>query len=360
MLIYLIIFILLVILSVEFELNTFRKKYWLWGIAILLALFAGFRGVEVSKDYYTYQRMFDFYNELRSEGLLLANFEPGFSLIIILFKSFFEVNYGLAIMLFFAIASVFLKVYSFNKIAFNPFLLILFYYSTYYFLHEMTQIRVGLAVSVFFMGLPLYLNGKKLYFFLCILLATAFHYSAILFLLIYLLDSKYLTRTVLGFMLLASVVLGFYKLPLLGLLGDIAIADLSPKLSHYTEVVEAGVASSINVFNSANLLTMVVCLFYIVFISEKQLINDRLLNLSLKFTVFSVFILSFLSGVPTLSYRVSELFGVMSILVFTSLHRYFPFGKLNILVTITVASLLFYITVFHGDLIMPYSVIQIK
>lgn len=359
MAIYLFIFGLLTVLTVEYELRIFEKKNVLIIITVLLGLFAGLKGAEVSKDYFTYQRMFDYINELRSDRFF-SNYEPGFSLIVVGARHLFSVNYGVAIMLFFAIASVSLKIFSFNKLSVNPFLVILFYYSTIFFLHEMTQIRIGLSASIFFFGLYHYLQGRKLLYFFLILIAASFHYSAILYLLIFALDNRHLTKVFLVGGLIAAVILGFYKIPFLGLIGNIDIAELSPKLGHYTDIVEEGIAPSINVFNVSNLVTIAFCLYLIIAVPQKIITENKLLNLSLKFVVFSIFMLSFLSGIPTISFRVSELFTIMSIFVFASLQRYLPFKKWNIFITVGIAGLLFYISVFHGDLVKPYSIIEFK
>ncbi len=293
------------------------------------------------------------------KGGILPLLEPGFSGLVIFFRKIFQVNYGLALMLFFGLASVLLKTISIKHFSFNPYLVILFYYSHYFLLHEMTQIRIGLASAIFFVSLIFYLKGNKKAFILMILVATFFHYSAIMYFLILLFDPKKFSKYIYSSILGISILLGYLKIPLLNFLGNFDTSDISVRLSNYTSYVENGYSQSVNVFNILNLINIACCFYYIIFIPKLKLIEDKSLILFLKCNILSIFLLSFLSGVPSLAFRFSELFGTLSIFVFASLIRYLPFKKFNIIITLSIAFIIFYVIVFHLTLLSPYHIITI-
>ncbi len=362
MLVYIVLFIFLMMLAGEYELEPFKNNVFLVFIILLLGGFAGFRGTDTSRDYESYQIIFDNIYEIRSNDFdhIFPILEPGFTGIVLIFRSLFIYDYVLAIMLFYGLTTVSLKILSIKKLSVNPYLVILFYYSQYYFLHEMTQIRIGLASAILLIAVIFYLKGNKLTFALLTIVAVFFHYSAILYLLILFLNSRHFNKIVYSGILGISIVFGFLQIPLANYLDIFIPTNLPGRLANYAVIVENGLAENINVFNVLNLLNIVVCLYFIIFISKEKLLSDKPLVLFLKCNIIAILFLSFLSGVPSLAFRVSELFGLMSIFVYASLVNYLPFGKLNILIIILIASIVFYSTVFHADLIRPYYIAKLR
>ena len=328
---------------------------------VLLTFMAGFRGPDVGKDYEGYQYVFDtIYDMVGQKDIFVPILEPGFTAIVLVFRALFDTNYGLTIMLFFALTSVVLKTISFKELSFNPYMVLLFYYSHFFFLHEMTQIRIGFASAIFFIALIYYLRGNKRLFIILILGATFFHYSALIYLVVLFFDPRNLNKYIYGIVLALSMILGYLKLPLLNFMGNLDPSDVSQRLSNYTYLVESGNAQSVNVFNVLNLLNIACCLFFLFLTPGQKLRDDKALTLFLKCNILSIFLLSLLSGVPSLSFRFSELFGIVSMFVFASLARYLPFKKLNIFITVMIAIVIFYVIVFHLDLLKPYYIINVK
>lgn len=361
MVIYIAYFAFFVVLAVQYELKPFRNNLFLILSVLLLGLLAGLRGPEVSRDYETYQLNFDLIKDVSQKSdVFTPLLEPGFTGIVMVFRFLFTYNYGLAIMLFFGIVSVLLKTISFKHLSVNPYFVILFYYSHYFLLHEMTQIRIGLASAIFFVSLIYYIKGNRRAFVMLILIATFFHYSAIMYLLLLLFDSRYFNKYVYSVVLGLALILGVLKIPLLNYLGTFDLGSISTRLGTYAYFVESGNAESINVFNTLNLMNIAASLYLIIFIPNQKLIEDKPLTLFLKCNILSIFLLSFLSGVPSLAFRFSELFGLVSMFIFASLARYLPFAKFNTLITVLMASVMFYIIVFHLDLLHPYYIIDIK
>ncbi|HWH63879.1 MAG TPA: hypothetical protein VNS50_11420, partial [Ginsengibacter sp.] len=99
MIIYFIYFIVLAVIAIEYELNPFKSNILLIFIGLSLALLAGLRGQEVSRDYLPYQYAFDNMQDFigNQSTTNFGIYEPGFIGIVILFKFFFVQNYGAAI-----------------------------------------------------------------------------------------------------------------------------------------------------------------------------------------------------------------------------------------------------------------------
>jgi hypothetical protein len=152
-------------------------------------------------------------------------------------------------------------------------------------------------------------------------------------------------------------VLGFVKLPLLNVFSSFDPSDVSSKLNSYVELSEN---VTINVFNSLNICN-ILCCFYLLFMVNKEILAaDKRLILFLKCNIFSIFLLSFLSGAPAFSLRFSQLFSIAQIFVFPYLVKYLPVKKLNVFLLVLVAGLFFYVAQFYGHLLNPYKISTIK
>jgi len=360
MVVYLLYFIFLTILAIQYEFIPFKNNYLVIAVLFLLALLAGLRGIDVSRDYYNYRYIFENVYDLTGDGLnYLTIFEPGFISIIIFFRTIFEYNYVVAIMLFYAFSSLLLKIYAINRLSINPYLSILFYFSYYFLVQEMTQIRIGLASGIFLISLIPFLKGKRITFTCLILLATLFHYSAIFYLLLLIFKTTKFNKTLYSLALVLSVILGIVKLPLLSLLGNFDPSNLSGKLNSYIEISESG-GATINVFNSLNICNILCCVYLIFFVNKEIFASDSRLVLFLKCNILSIFLLSFLAGVPTVSLRFNQLFGITQIFLIPYLTRYLPAKRFNILILVLLAVFFFYVTGFYGNLLHPYQLANFK
>lgn len=361
MLIYILYFIFIAVLAIQYEFTPFKNNYLLFSVIILLVLLTGFRGMDVSRDYNNYQYIFDtIYDITDSKNFsYLIVFEPGFITIVIFFRNLFEFNYGVAIMLFYALVTLLIKVFTINRLSINPYLTLLFYFSYFFLIQEMTQIRIGLASAIFLFSLFSFLKGKRKTFAGLILVATLFHYSAIFYLILLFFNTKTFNRTLYIILLALSPLLGLLKLPLLSILGNFDPSDISGKFNSYVENSENGNAY-INVFNSLNVLNILCCVYLIFFVKNEILTKDKRLILFLKCNILAIFLLSFLAGAPVFSLRFNELFSIVQVFLFTYLVRYLPFKKFNVFILVLLAGFFFYITGFYGKLLHPYEFINIK
>jgi hypothetical protein len=363
MYIYCLLFILLAIIAVEYEFKTVKNiDFILAVIGIFLTLFVGFRNVSVSRDYLPYLNTFNYivHGGSTIQGALLPLYEPGFVFIVKVCYNIFHDNAPLAIMLVFAALSIGIKFFAFRKLAFNPFIVLLLYYSHYFFIEEMTQLRNGLACSFFFLAIYFYLKNDKIKVFTCILFAILFHNSAILYLLLFLIRKDQLNPWLYGTIFLGAIVLGLIRLPLLSfVLPNVDLALISTKLTTYADTADTSMYDKIRFFNVLNTCNVLLTA-YIFFYAIKYKIQDTRLILFLKCNIISIFVYGLLIDIPSMATRTTELFGAVFPLLFAYLVTLPPFKKWNIQILIGVACIYFYINLFYGDLMNPYEIIRLK
>lgn len=359
MLIYILIFILIACLAIEYEIGS-NKAIWPFFIIVgFLVLFAGFRSPDVPRDYKVYAYTFTHLNDILKEGggTFFKVYEPAFIWVVLFFKWLFTHSYIIALMLFFACSAVTLKSVSILNYSFNPFLALLIYYSSYFFLHEMIQIRIGLASAIYLFSLRYYFKGEFKKFIGFILLAFCFHYSAVFFLGTLLFRRNNFNKTWFTILMVLVIPFAILRIPFDNYLSFTSIfGDSNEKFDTYSNIMKYNLAEGINVFNAMNIIKIVICAYLLYIVPKKDLINEIYLSLFLKLTIVSVFILAFTSGIPFLSFRLSDLFGIASIFSFAYLAKYLPFRKFNIWIVVLIAFAYFYISVIYGGIVNPYAI----
>lgn len=354
---YIIIFILLMLAAIAWEVRPFKTYPLLIFFTIILALFAGLRGPYIDKDYLNYENGITHIEEVNSqtEETIIPFFEPGFYLLSVTAKSLFPNKYVLAIMVFYAIASISMKALGIRLIAVNPFMVLLLYFSQFFLLHEMTQVRIGMATGMFLLGLYCLCHKKKFYFVIIILLATAFHYSCILYLSLLLFDTESFNRKLLLAALGVALLLAIIKLPMLPLIGFLG-GEAFVKIDNYVRIVESGQAEQINTLNVLTLITWLIVLILVCFLPVEFLQTNPFAILNLKLLVLSIIVLNAMSSLPTMAFRMSELFSVVTMFAVYYLRYVIPNRIIAVAAMVLVASAQFFITLFYGQLLEPYKI----
>jgi hypothetical protein len=361
MYIYCILFILLVFFSVENELRPIKHtNFYLISICTILILFAGFRGISVSRDYVPYLGSFNaVMHDGNSGGAgFLPLFEPGFLLIVKCSFYLFENNGPLTVMIIFAFLSIVIKTLTFKKLAINPFLVLLLYYVHFFLLQEMTQIRNGLACSFLYVAIISHLQNKARITFFWIFLASLFHISSLFYLLLLFLKKDTLNAYIYVGLLIAAIVFGLLKLPLLSSIAGFDLNLISNKLTTYAELADKGFSSNTRFFNVLNTLNVIITfaiLFYYLKLNQKP----PALTIFLKCNIISIFCYGLLINVPSIASRVAELFGAVSPFLYCYLIKLIPNKKVGLIVLITIALMFFYINLFYGKLLGEYTIMPI-
>ena len=141
---------------------------------------------------------------------------------------------------------------------------------------------------------------------------------------------------------------GFYFLHI-GL-ATLPIPYIADKLQAYEELKQEGFIDEVNVFNIVFLVKIAIFCYIMYFydIIKKQ--NDYL-PFMIKMESISLFSFTALSTLPVLSFRVSELFGIVEIILYTNiLYTIRPnlFGKI---ISLTIGFILMFIAIYYNKLI---------
>ncbi|ELX4188083.1 EpsG family protein [Vibrio vulnificus] len=134
-------------------------------------------------DYYNYYDFYEFIDSHYLDGvylLLKAGIEPGYLGILFVINSF-GLDYQFAVLSISVVSNLFLF-FAVRKLGFDFLLFSLVFLSTYFLKFELSTIRQGVAISIVLLSYCFILKGNKFKYFSFILLASSFHYSALVML----------------------------------------------------------------------------------------------------------------------------------------------------------------------------------
>jgi hypothetical protein len=275
-------------------------------IGIILILIAGFRGEGVDRDYENYSLLYKGFDTLT---LLLT--EPTFVFISWLIKSSNDNVVGLFII--YAFLGVTLKFFAIRLLSYQSTLSVLIYFSTFFLLHEMTQIRAGVASGIFLLSIQPLFDRKLAYFFALAVLAILFHYSSFIILPLYFLSPSNIKVKLWGAAILAVYFLHFCNIHFTSLLEFLPLQNVQYKLEANKEVMAIN-EDKINVFNILQIMRLIFCFLFLSFIDLIQKANKYSILL-LKIYILSVCSMVAFADVPTFSVRISEFFGVVELII---------------------------------------------
>lgn len=292
--------------------NKFTKLSISCFVGVILVLFAGTRTAEVGRDYAEYSRLFSLYKslaEINLEAFIL--YEPSILILPQLLKILFGSNYLNLTFLTFAILGVGIKLKAIYRSQFY-FLSLLIYCTNLFLGQEMITIRAGVACGIFLISIKDIEEKKHLSFFVKIGLAYLFHYSSIVFFVIWILERLKVKYKLLTLGLLISIFIAVLKINILTLL---KLDILFPKVGTYLALIEIEGGDPVNVFNFRVLFSL---LFLFLFLFKiKILANNNFFNILLRIHFVSIILFFVLSPTAMVfSLRIFDLLSVVQILLF--------------------------------------------
>lgn len=324
-------------------------------IGSLIALMAGLRSSSVDRDYLPYV---DYFQSIKDFSFYFHNSywtyaEPFYYFIPLFFKSISNGYFIELTFLLFAILGVCFKLRGLYFLTPLWCLSLLLYYTNFYFLHEMTQIRIGVATGLFLIAIKYYVKEYNVKSFITILIAIMFHYTSILMLVLFLLKRDTIKLSNYFIVIGISIICYFLHVNSIVLISKIASI---PKILVYIDLMSKGYHSEINVFNVMLLFNLMITLLLSYKINMIQELNKNAIVL-LKLNLISIILFIALYSFPVAAFRLSELFGVVQIVLFTFLFYIFKEKWFSYLIIIIYSFLFFYMNLYRNNVLSDYKLI---
>ena len=302
--------------------NRFYKICIFVFLGLILVFIAGLRKEGVDRDYSNYKDVFD--------GNTLDVFaEPTFLFISWFVKSYFY-NNVIYLFLIYAFLGVFTKFLAIKQLTEFWFFSILLYISYSYSLHELTQIRVGVAVGMLLLAIkPLY-DRNLIKFIVLGFLAVLFHYSIFFIFFLWFMSAtkinvKYYFCLVIGSCLVGLLFKNYFS----SIFEIFAFGPLESKVLSY----QFENNTVLNVFNVWQLLRFGLILLFLYKIDLLQK-NNCYSVLLVKIYILSSCTFFLFSFNPTFAGRISDMLGIVDIILIPFLIYIFnpsAFGKISLL-----------------------------
>lgn len=276
----------------------------LFGLTFILGLFVLSIDLEFNQDRFNYRN----YVSIIEEGGL-APIEPIYYFLIKILSLFFSDKLLQdTFIVTVAFISISIKVRLFTKYSYSLLGSLASYLAYYFYLHDVTQIRIGLAVCFIYISWFSLLQFKRLQFYIFGLLAISCHLSSIIFILGHIFInyqnfSRNRKNLILLFLFLLTIFsltnnsIAFVALDFIGNLFNIE------KVSYYLESHGEGGFTQINFIR---LIPHI--LFALLFFLNMRYWNKILIvNLLIQIYVCGIISFILLSPIPVLAYRISDI-----------------------------------------------------
>ena len=330
---YFILFFCFSVLAIVKEKINSKLMFIVYG---LLALIATFRP-DTMHDYYEYQKFFS--------GVEMERLEIGFKFIVeSLRNSISDTIYFFAL---FAILSIGLRLWFIQKYASFCLLSIVVYLANVFILHDMIQIRAAFA-SVALLWSTLFIYKRNFWKFFCIvILATLFHYSSLVILPLYCLNSHKAKWLI--FILPFSYICYFLGIKAGTLIQYIPVEFIQNIYDMYTQSIMFE-DQTVNVFNLLHLFRCL--LFYFILYKAPMIVKkNAFVILYLKIYVISLAALVLLSDIPVFAFRISELLQVIEIVLLPMIAYTFSSKYVGRLSVICMSLIIALVNVFYIKLL---------
>jgi hypothetical protein len=314
-------------------------------IGILLFYFAAFREIGADYDSRNYKSLFD-----TSDKLGLIRIEPTFLFFSwIIHKYLFNNIYILFAI--YALLGITFKLYAIRSLSQFWALSLFIYISNFFLLHEMTQIRAGVAAGILLLAIkPLYEKNFK-HFFLLTCIAFLFHYSALLILPLYFINTKKIKSYYYISAILIVYILHFFNIHFSIILDFIPIPSIQYKLLIYKKYVLLNMHNKIHVFNPFQVLHLIFCFIFLWKANAFQQKNKYSILL-IKLYAIATFSLVALSDIPVLAFRVSEMLSISEIILIPHLIYMFKPRILTFALIFVVQLGVLLLNIFHSQIII--------
>ncbi len=355
---YFIVFAVICLLSLLSLLGNKQKKISAIVIAVLLILIAGFRQPGIDRDSLNYDY---FFNRVSTPVAYFTQFsqyyffEAGYYLVPSILKTVFGAGV-LWFFLFFALLGVWLKFKAIWKLTEFQMLSVLVYFCHFFILHDMTQIREGVASGILLLCVVQIEQKNFAKFILLLLVGVFFHYSALIFLPFYFLNPHRLNKKLFFGILLIPHLLYALKINFLTILIALHIGIISEKLSLYNDLLDAGIFTDINVYNSVFIIETFFCAF-LIWKSDFFYTKNKYAILLIQ--IFTIALASWMlfSTIPVIAFRSYGYLGIVEIILVPFVLYYIEEQSIAVAFTLIFGLVSLFIDVVHNELVQPYQMV---
>ncbi|SMC38412.1 EpsG family protein [Cellulophaga tyrosinoxydans] len=320
-----------------------KPKLTLILIMGFLIVIAGFRG-NIDNDYLTYVKNYT----LITTGKPVL-FEPFFIVVSLIIK--FTINNVIGVFVLFAIFGVGLKYLAIKKLSDFWLCSILVYYSYFYFLHDMTQIRTSIASAILLLAIPYIRSQNIKMFLLLVFLGAMSHYSLIAILPMYFISTKKV-ENIFYFLIPVAYLLFYLNINISSLIGLVNsfYEGGGTRFEFYAILAKN---NSIEVLSVLQLIHIILCYIFLwkwKFLSKK----NAYFIILLKFYIIGTSLYVAFADIPALGIRFSELFHIVEIILIPML-IYLTKKKIDakfLIIILSLFSLL--LLTFRLELFKPY------
>lgn len=336
----LLIIIAIGMVSLLFKEKETRKKVFLYGAFIQLFLFLSLRTTEGKTDLPNYFYFFDKCNQVGWGKIFSYRYEP---LFIIYTKIIANIlNNKQLFLVITAFISLLGPLYIIKKYSKNYFLSVFLFITFQFFTYDFYLLRQVIAMSILLLSLKFVEERKLIKFIIMIILATCFHMSACLFIIVYWLAKIKIDNK--KMLMIAGIMIAIF------LFGDSIInVALSIIYQNYADAIEEG--------GGYFYFAVLLCVFFIVTMLKGAFLKQQKTNLMwYNILIIAIFIQLFAIQKPIIS-RVTIYYSIALIIVLPNVIQCFKEKNLRLLanVMICIVFFLFYLTRLGSEIYGDYQ-----
>jgi hypothetical protein len=335
---------LIVVLSAGYFFKVPKESYWTC-IALLMVM-AGFRQEACCNDYAIYV---DYYHDINN--IPLTFLEPTYFLITRISRELWNGPAGIFII--YAIMGVGLKGIALPRLTKYYLLSLVLYFCSFFLLHEMTQIRVGVASAILLLSIPSIADRNWKQFLAYMIVGTLFHYSFFIFGFCYFLNPRKINPVVYLGVILVTYVAVLAGLNLTTIFEFVRLGFISNKIETYKKLLEQGMFDGIMLLNPLLYLRFVV-LAFMMWHYDILMQRNRYSIILIKLYAFSIFFFIAFADLPVMAGRVSQLFGIVEIILVPFVVYILNPKYLSVGIVILFGILIMYKQLYYSELLNSY------
>ncbi len=299
--------IILILLFAEEYLGKYKwAAYILLGLAFVL--YAGLRPIGFDRDSENYENLFMHPDSNISD----ISVEPSFLFLSrLLYIVYPDVH---ILFILYALLGISLKFFAIRRLTPLFFLPILIYTGNFFLLHDITQIRVGIASALFLLAVKPLSEGRRLHALAYLVVAVIFHYSALALFPLLILNNNPFGQV--DKILWALIIPVCFMLFFMGtdVLTTFQIPYITDKVEAYRALSENKLERE-SILNPFPLIKMAVFLYFLYF---ADIIKDEVPSIYLLVKILGCSLIAYFafSSIKIVSMRISELYGIVELVAY--------------------------------------------